>query len=943
MVDAGVPSSDPITGYAAFVSYSHQSDRVLGSSLKSAIERFPRPWWRSRRRRVFLDKGNLAADPSLWSSIEKALAASRWFLLLASPDAARSSWVDREVRWWLEHRSSDHLLIVLTGGDVAWDKTTGMLDLAQTTALPPALTAASVSEPLWVDLRKTRAVPFDVEHDGWRESLADLVAPLDEVPKDTLIGEHLRYRRRTHQLAGSIITTLATLLIVAVVAGLLAVEQRNKAQAQTLLVTSRQLVAEVTAIRDSQPDLARQLLAQAYRLAPTDQVVGALVESASIPRVIPTRGLSRGVAVSPQRDMLAIVSDAGITLHSIASGATISTLNGSEGYTQTVAFSPDDRLLAAGGADGKVRIFDITTAASPVLLNTLPVAGPDDIVATVAFATGSVLAVALSNAAFGLWNITDPFDPQTLVILPGFSTAFYPALAISPVGQLIATTGEDNTIILWDISDPRAPTVRTTLRGHGGQVTALSFDPRGQILASGAGDDTTRLWNVTNPGNPSEQAVLSGQSLGIDALAFTPDGTRLATGAGDTTIQLWDLADLLRPTQGAVLTGHTDGVRGMVFSPDGRKLASASADGSKGDANLHSGNSTVRLWTVVDAARSEALARLSPGARVVPTFTPDGRFLASGFPTTIWAITDRSRPQMVATVSTFNQGGQATAFSPDGRQLASGDPAVLWDTTDPANPRDLTPDVERTDGADVVLFSPTAPLVVTATGSPLQMWDVSGEQPALAATLTGAAATDQGAAFALDGTVLAAHTDDGTVQLWDVTDQGRPRPLSALGASRNTIESVAFGPDSNTLVTGSTMGVVTVWNIGDTEDPVEVSSTARHTGRVAGVVVQPGGSLVASASEDGTVRLWSLSDRGRLIEVAMLQAGGRFDSPLIAFSPDGRTLAAADDDGVALWDVDIRGILQRLCAESPAITPADWNRYLPNLPYDPPCATRARE
>jgi len=51
--------------------------------------------------RVFRDKTSLAMTPELWPSIEKALSESEYFLLLASPQAAQSQWVQQEVDWWL--------------------------------------------------------------------------------------------------------------------------------------------------------------------------------------------------------------------------------------------------------------------------------------------------------------------------------------------------------------------------------------------------------------------------------------------------------------------------------------------------------------------------------------------------------------------------------------------------------------------------------------------------------------------------------------------------------------------------------------------------------------------------------------------------------------------------------------------------------------------------
>ena len=68
-----------------------------------------------RALRVFRDDTSLSATPHLWPSIEDALDQSRFFLLLASPEAAASKWVNKEVAHWLDHNSIDTLLIGLTG------------------------------------------------------------------------------------------------------------------------------------------------------------------------------------------------------------------------------------------------------------------------------------------------------------------------------------------------------------------------------------------------------------------------------------------------------------------------------------------------------------------------------------------------------------------------------------------------------------------------------------------------------------------------------------------------------------------------------------------------------------------------------------------------------------------------------------------------------------
>ena len=76
--------------YDAFVSYSHAKDKAIAAALQSAIQKLGKPWYRRRALRVFRDDTSLSATPHLWPSIEAALDQSRYFLLLASPEAAAS-------------------------------------------------------------------------------------------------------------------------------------------------------------------------------------------------------------------------------------------------------------------------------------------------------------------------------------------------------------------------------------------------------------------------------------------------------------------------------------------------------------------------------------------------------------------------------------------------------------------------------------------------------------------------------------------------------------------------------------------------------------------------------------------------------------------------------------------------------------------------------------
>jgi TIR domain len=113
---------DPSEGvvYDGFISYSHAADDLLAPRLQDGLQRFAKPWWKRRALRMFRDESSLSANPHLWSSITDALDGSAWFVLLLSPEAAQSPWVDNEVEYWLERKDPGRIIPVLTDGDFAW-------------------------------------------------------------------------------------------------------------------------------------------------------------------------------------------------------------------------------------------------------------------------------------------------------------------------------------------------------------------------------------------------------------------------------------------------------------------------------------------------------------------------------------------------------------------------------------------------------------------------------------------------------------------------------------------------------------------------------------------------------------------------------------------------------------------------------------------------------
>jgi hypothetical protein len=204
-------SAKPI--YDGFISYKHDSDKLVAVGVQSVLQTLGKPWWRLRAVWLFLDDTTLASTHELWPTIERALSLSRHLILIASPEAARSPWVDKEVRYWLTHRDLSSLSIALTAGELSWDAAAGDFVWTDQTPLPPSLKGRFKNEPLWIDLRAYRGAK-DAPGKQDREfsaRVASIAAAILGRAKEDLLSEERRQHRRNLAWAWSAAGSLAVL------------------------------------------------------------------------------------------------------------------------------------------------------------------------------------------------------------------------------------------------------------------------------------------------------------------------------------------------------------------------------------------------------------------------------------------------------------------------------------------------------------------------------------------------------------------------------------------------------------------------------------------------------------------------------------------------------------------------------------------------------------
>lgn len=202
--------------YDVFISYSHSADPSTARALQLGIQRIARPWYRREHLRVFRDETDLSATADGWSTIEGALASSRYFLMMASSDAAKSPWVERELKYWLETHDANTVLIGLTDGAIVWDPGTSDFDWHHTDALPRAASGAFSDEPFWVDLTwSDEAKQLSLRDPRFLSAVAKLAAPIRNLDVGALLNEDNRQHRRRMQTIASASLALVALAGVA--------------------------------------------------------------------------------------------------------------------------------------------------------------------------------------------------------------------------------------------------------------------------------------------------------------------------------------------------------------------------------------------------------------------------------------------------------------------------------------------------------------------------------------------------------------------------------------------------------------------------------------------------------------------------------------------------------------------------------------------------------
>lgn len=464
----------------------------------------------------------------------------------------------------------------------------------------------------------------------------------------------------------------------------------------------------------------------------------------------------------------------------------LSVLRGHSGDVFGLSFSQDGRLLASGGVDGTIRLWDLAGGGHPRVLR-----GHAGWVNGVAFSPdGRHVVSAGADGTVRLWDVNGTADP----VLLGRHSGGVISVAYSLDGRRIASGGMDDTVRVWNTDRLGLPMV---LRGHRGSISEVAFSPDGNHVASGSWDDTVKIWDVTEA---DDMTVLRGHRGPVSSVAASADGRYVVSGGQDGNVLLWDTTSNRDP-----LTLHTHNlpVTQVAISADGQRLLSIDADGPG-----------LFVWDTDDPTRSVQLQQLElPSPRFRMALNADGGRLVTTTdlrvqtwntsPTGIGA--PRPLPGPANRDVVISRPFAAMDLSPAGHHIAASlrdGPVLLWDT----RTGDRATVMPGHFGLNQSLaFHPDGTLLATGgDDKTITLWDIT--EPEQPVKTTGHQGSVRTMAFSHDGRNLLISGND-TVQIWPIDTTGTPLVLNGLSTpTRDT----ATLPD-NRYLTGHDDGTIRTW------------------------------------------------------------------------------------------------------------------------------------
>jgi WD40 repeat protein len=538
-----------------------------------------------------------------------------------------------------------------------------------------------------------------------------------------------------------------------------------------------------------------------------------------------------------------------------------------------IRVSPDGKLAAAAGAEGRITFFAVPSLNVERVIET----GQIEVNSLGFSHDGSRIASAGDDGSVAVWDVTTGREIERYRAhdKPVFHVLFTNA------ENSLLTASADSKIRFW--SGSRSAPVRE-LTEHTASIETVAQSRLGTI-AAGSADWRVSLW----PADGSQLLWIFDDypRSKVNAVAFAPSGEILATGHDD------GILTIRRPDTGVLIAQQEfpESIHAIAYSPDrARDGAAWMAIGDRGgtvhllpvdNRSSHSG------MTATASSRQRGRQWHAHLGRIYAmAFTPDGsQLLTTGEDGVLKAWTldtsqnSRRLPPRVNDFAVTSQhgvivsGDLAAEFDSDTGALRRGFPLVSQPTR---RVRYLT------DAQQILFTDSQGALISLAMDDGKPLWDLRAEED--------------------ERVNLVAASPDGRSIAAEIVDrEGPTRRIDLVTASQRIkvdcpelIHALEMTADGRSVIYDEVKDIRVI----DFTTGKLVHTLAGHRSTIWRLAVSPDGKHLASCSRDRTVRVWDL-ETGRELWSEIAHSN---DTEAVAFSPDGETVATSGGDGMLrLW------------------------------------------
>lgn len=613
----------------------------------------------------------------------------------------------------------------------------------------------------------------------------------------------------------------------------------------------------------------------------------------------------RALAFSAEKNLLASGGqDNVLRVWELPTGRLRSTLRGHASHVRGCDFSPDGRWLLSAGRDDQIKLWEPETYAEQVVLGGRLAGSHSDAVLDARFSRdGRRVVTASRDRTAAVWDVATGSLQKRL--LEGHDFLASSAL-FSPDGSRLATGAGDGTTRIWDVA---TGTEIIRLKSSG-RTAALDVADNGRWIVTGGSGGKAIVWDAQTGRRLAE---LAGHESAVSAVCFAPGSGLIATGDDRGLCRLWQFDPQTGDWSGGHwLRGHSRTITALAFVDEGRRLVSASGDNTCGQWDVATG----RELTDAVLRHPEWVTDLdiSDDGRLALTSCDDGRLR-------LWSLAES---QLLRTIEPRTDQGVFTSIdlSPDSRHAlavcAANRTVHLWNLD---TGEETTASGSKGQGAWLdfrglgglvwaARFTPDGRRVLTIGGNDARLWDRATRSLLVRFSPHGAVAS---ADISPDGQLLVTGSWDQSAKIWDIATGHATTKFDGL--HRGYVNSVRFSPDGQTVLTASDDGTARLWNV-DTGKPLPTVFKAAGS-RVRHAAFSADGQQVLTVSNDKIGRIWNAAGGQLRVELV----GHAWAVLCGEFSRDGgRVVTGSEDNTAIVWDAATGKPLQTLAGHTGSIT-----------------------